>query len=68
VDADGIGHPQEVEAAVYFCCLEAVQNAAKYAWAGRVTILLAASNGDLRYAVADDGAGFDPVETPAGRA
>jgi signal transduction histidine kinase len=67
VDADGIGrYPQEVEAAVYFCCLEAVQNAAKYASAERVTISLAASNGHLTFAVADDGAGFDPSETPRG--
>ena len=32
VEADGLGrYPQEVEAAVYFCCLEAVQNVVKYA-------------------------------------
>ncbi len=32
VEADGIGrYPAEVEAAVYFCCLEALQNAAKHA-------------------------------------
>ena len=30
VDADSIGrYPQEAEAAVYFCCLEALQNVAK---------------------------------------
>lgn len=32
VDADGVGrYPPEVEAAVYFCCLEVLQNVAKYA-------------------------------------
>ena len=36
VEADGIGrYPQDVEAAVYFCCLEALQNVAKYADASR---------------------------------
>ncbi|MGH2572683.1 MAG: histidine kinase, partial [Actinomycetota bacterium] len=31
IEGDGIGrYPQEVEAAVYFCALEALQNAAKY--------------------------------------
>ena len=34
VDADGVDRqPIETEAAVYFCCLEAIQNAAKYAQA-----------------------------------
>ena len=32
VETDGVGrYPQEMEAAVYFCCLEALQNVAKYA-------------------------------------
>ena len=32
VDAEGVGrYPTELEAAVYFCCLEALQNAAKHA-------------------------------------
>ena len=35
VEADGIGrYPQQVEAAVYFCCLEALQNAGKHAGDG----------------------------------
>ncbi|MFN2591189.1 MAG: histidine kinase, partial [Actinomycetota bacterium] len=61
VDADGVGRfPQEVEAAAYFVILEAIQNVAKYAKAGAVTIRLAAADGELRLAVVDDGAGFDP--------
>jgi signal transduction histidine kinase len=51
---------QEVEAAVYFSCLEALQNVAKYANAGRVTISLARDDGHLSFVVADDGVGFDP--------
>ena len=52
-------YSQDVEAAVYFCCLEALQNVAKHAPdASRVAISLE-RNGDLRFAVRDDGPGFD---------
>ncbi len=61
VTADGVGrYRQEVEAAVYFSVLEALQNVAKYAGATRAEVGLAASGGDLRFEVTDDGAGFDP--------
>jgi signal transduction histidine kinase len=65
VATDGIGrYPTETEAAVYFCCLEAMQNAGKHAGEGsRLTITVSEdSDADrLRFAVADDGAGFDPA-------
>ncbi len=49
VDADGIGRfGQDTEAAVYFCCLEALQNIAKYAHATQARICLQAQNGTLR--------------------
>ena len=61
VTADGVErYPQDLEAAVYFCVLEALQNTAKYAGATRAEIRLAASGRDLRFEVTDDGAGFDP--------
>jgi len=61
VTADGVGrYPQDVEAAVYFCVLEALQNVAKYAGATRAEVKLAGSGHDLRFEVTDDGAGFDP--------
>jgi signal transduction histidine kinase len=61
VTAEGIGrYPQDIEAAVYFCVLEALQNVAKYAGATRAEVALAASGHDLRFEVTDDGAGFDP--------
>src|SRR5215469_1387495 len=61
VTADGVGrYPQDVEAAVYFCVLEALQNVAKYAGATRAEVKLASSGHDLRFEVTDDGAGFDP--------
>lgn len=45
------------ERAVYFCCLEALQNAAKHAGAGAHADLHLARDGDrLRFAVTDDGA------------
>ncbi|MGH2629639.1 MAG: sensor histidine kinase [Actinomycetota bacterium] len=60
VTADAVGrYPQEVEAAVYFSCLEALQNVVKYAQASRVTISLGQRNGSLEFAVADDGRGLD---------
>jgi PAS domain S-box-containing protein len=51
-------YPQEVEAAVYFCCLEALQNAEKHSGATAVTIDLI-GEGELRFEVRDDGRGFD---------
>jgi signal transduction histidine kinase len=49
-----------VEAAVYFCCLEAMQNAAKHAGDG-ATITVSVCDGDaqLSFTVRDDGSGFD---------
>ncbi len=67
VEADGIGRfGQEAEAAVYFCCLEALQNTAKYAGATQALICLQAQNGTLRFTVSDDGAGYDARHTPLG--
>jgi len=61
VRAEHIGRfPLHVETAVYYCCLEALQNAAKHAGAARVVISLRRTGGELAFTVADDGAGFDP--------
>ena len=50
----------EIEAAVYFCCIEALQNAAKHAGAdATVHVRLAVDDGQLVGAVADSGPGFD---------
>jgi signal transduction histidine kinase len=62
VDADGIGRFEpEVEAAVYFSCLEALQNVAKYADANAAMIRLSNGSGELRFEIRDDGQGFDPT-------
>jgi signal transduction histidine kinase len=67
VESDGIGRfPQDVEAAVYFCCLEAFQNVAKYADASSVTVRLERSNESLTFEIADDGVGFHPDAIPGG--
>lgn len=60
VHADDIGrYSSEIEAAVYFCCLEAMQNAAKHAPDAHVVVELRADSGALSFTVADDGPGFD---------
>jgi signal transduction histidine kinase len=67
VEVDSVGrYPQEVEAAVYFCCLEALQNVAKYASASTATIRLLADHGSLRFEIEDDGAGFETATTGYG--
>jgi signal transduction histidine kinase len=62
VDGDGAGrYPNEVEAAVYFCCLEALQNASKHAGAG-ATARISVGEADecLSFEVTDHGVGFSP--------
>ena len=67
IEADGIGrYPRDAEAAVYFSCLEALQNVAKYARASRATLRLWDGDGHLRFEVIDDGVGFDTDETSYG--
>ncbi len=67
VRAEGVGrYPQEVEAAVYFCCLEALQNVAKYAGPCEVVITLIDAGGNLSFEVKDDGCGFDSAASKRG--
>ncbi|MGN6188497.1 MAG: sensor histidine kinase [Conexibacter sp.] len=55
----------EREAAVYYCCLEALQNAAKHAGLGaRANVTLAYAGGELTFRVRDDGAGFAAAVAP----
>ena len=68
VEADGVGRlPAPVEAALYFCCMEAVQNAAKHSGARSVSVRLGEDQGRWRLTVTDDGAGFDPGASRARR-
>ena len=67
IEADGIGrYPQDAEAAVYFCTLEALQNIAKYAGACRATVRLSCTDGGFQFSITDDGAGFDTASTRSG--
>jgi signal transduction histidine kinase len=63
----GVGrYPQEIETAVYFCTLEALQNAAKYAKASEVVVRLQEEGEELVFSIEDDGEGFDQATTPLG--
>jgi signal transduction histidine kinase len=67
VEAPDLGrYTQDVEAAVYFCVLEALQNAAKYAQAGQARVTLGHDGRALTFIVGDDGRGFDQAATPMG--
>jgi signal transduction histidine kinase len=68
LEAGGIGrYPAEVEATIYFCCLEALQNAAKHAGReARVTVRLWEEEDWLQFEVTDDGTGFDAGTKPPG--
>ena len=62
VSTDGIGrYPAEIETAVYFCCVEALQNAARHAPGSAVRVSLADTGHGPEFEVADDGPGFDPA-------
>ena len=68
VDVEVGRYPTEVEAAVYFCCLEAMQNAAKHAPDAHVAVKVweDGESPRLRFTVADDGPGFDVAVATAG--
>jgi signal transduction histidine kinase len=56
----------EVEIAVYFACLAALDNAAKHAGPVPVSVEISDTGGALEFTVYDSGAGFDPAHTPVG--
>jgi len=67
VSADGTGrYSQGVETAIYFCCLEAMQNAAKHAPAASVQVRVWEESGGLLFSVSDNGPGFDPQKARSG--
>lgn len=53
-------YPPAVEAAVYFCVLEALQSVAKYANATSACVALHETRAGVTFEVSDDGVGFDP--------
>ncbi|MEX1264816.1 MAG: histidine kinase [Actinomycetota bacterium] len=61
IEADGVGRlEKQIEIAVYFCCLEAMQNAAKYSRASSLIVTIRHKAGELVFSICDDGVGFDP--------
>lgn len=68
VDASELDrYSPEIEATVYFCCLEALDNATRHAGtAARATIRAWDDHGALCFEIVDDGAGFDELATPHG--
>ncbi len=67
-EASGVGrHQLEIESAVYFACLEALQNISKHAAAGvRADLHLWEDDGVLHFQLRDSGGGFDPRALRAG--
>ena len=59
-------YPPDVEAAVYFSILEALQNASRYAQATSVHVRVEQRDDHLHFEVSDDGIGFDPSHTSHG--
>ena len=67
VSASGFGRqPADLEATIYFCCLEALQNAAKHALASTVRVTLEQQAGNVLFSVIDDGVGFEQATVKAG--
>ena len=66
VSTDGLGrYPAEIETAVYFCCVEALHNAARHAPGSAVRIILADTGQGPEFEVTDNGPGFDPAAVTA---
>jgi signal transduction histidine kinase len=69
LDVHDVGrHPRDLEAAIYFCCVEALQNASKHAGSEakvRVRLVMTPA-GEIEFDVADDGPGFDPTAISRG--
>jgi signal transduction histidine kinase len=66
---DDVGrHARDLEAALYFCCVEALQNAAKHAGAAATirVALRTTDRGDIEFSIADDGSGFDATAPARG--
>jgi signal transduction histidine kinase len=68
VHDEGVGRlASGVEAAIYYCSLEAIQNVVKHAGPeATVTLTLARPDGRIVFEVSDDGTGFEPSKPLAG--
>ncbi|MFL6150999.1 MAG: sensor histidine kinase [Ornithinibacter sp.] len=69
VDVRSLGrHSPSVEAAVYFCCTEAIHNADRHSGGSLISVQARddASSAGLRFSITDDGHGFDPDAVRSG--
>jgi signal transduction histidine kinase len=67
VDIDSVGrYAPAIESAVYFCCLEAIQNATKHAVGATSVTISVGHERELRFVVVDDGDGFEPEQLRPG--
>jgi signal transduction histidine kinase/plastocyanin len=61
VNARDVGrYPSNIEAAVYLCCSEAIQNAVKHSGTEAISVEMTESSGELLFAISDTGRGFEP--------
>ena len=66
VRACGRRFSYDIETAVYFCCVEALQNAAKHSCAHEAWISIDETDGHLNFEIGDDGHGFDVARSNGG--
>jgi signal transduction histidine kinase len=68
IEDHGLGrYAETVESAVYFCCLEGLQNVAKHAGPeATASVSLRENAGRVEFVIDDDGRGFDLATTPRG--
>jgi len=67
VQSRGFGrYATPIERGVYYCCVEALQNAVKHAHGATGAWISLVDDGRLRFEVVDDGAGFDPDTVVSG--
>ncbi len=67
VATEGVGrYSKELEATVYFCILEALQNVARHSRAASAQVTLRHEEMNLEFEVRDAGIGFDPAVTKMG--
>jgi signal transduction histidine kinase len=56
----------DVEACVYFCCLQAIQNVIRHAGNAPAVVRLDLEGDTVGFSIEDDGPGFDVASTPHG--
>jgi signal transduction histidine kinase len=63
---EGMRFDADVEACVYFCCLQTIQNVIRHAGNAPCSVTLESSDDRVRCAIRDEGPGYDASDTPRG--